>query len=391
MFNVSFTEKYIYKMAMYLSTLIVPALPVIAQTREVFYAGTYSERGSKGIYVYRFDRSQGKLTEIQTVTEGKSPNFLVVHPNKKYLYAVYNEGKQKVDKQGSVAAFKIDQATGFLTMINESPSQGSGPAHVSADPKGRFLYVSNYGEGNFSVYRVNPDGGIGAVTDVIKHTGSGGNPQRQSAPHVHSVIPSRDGKFIYVSDLGIDKVMIYEVDDKTGKVSPGKSPYGANASGSGPRHFTIHPNGKFGFSAEELTSTVASFKIDQLTGALTPIERVSMLPDEFKEKSSAADIHLSPDGKFLYASNRGHESLVIYAVNASTGKLTFVAHENTRGRHPRNFCIDSRGQFVFVANRDTDNITIFSRDARSGKLKYTGTETQTPAVVCIEQLMIQKE
>lgn len=359
----------------------------LAQPKEILYAGTYSDRGSKGIYVYQFNRADGKLTELQTVTEGKSPNYLELHPNKKYLYAVYNEGLQKVDQNGRVMSFKIDPATGFLTKLNEISSNGRGPAHVSVDPKGRFVYVANYGEGNFSVYRIAPDGSLGEVTDTIRHTGKGADTSRQKGPHVHSIIPSEDGKFIYVSDLGIDKVMIYEVDDKTGKVTPGKMPFGSNPPGSGPRHFAIHPNGQFAYSAEEMSSTVSSFKRDPSTGALTGLDRKSMLPADFKEVNSAADIHFSPDGKFLYASNRGHQSLVIYSIDAATGKMTLVGNEDTHGKHPRNFCMDSKGQYVFVANRDTDNISVFKRDANTGKLVYTS-ETSTPMVVCIKQLLL---
>ncbi|MEO5997717.1 MAG: lactonase family protein [Chitinophagaceae bacterium] len=358
-----------------------------AQPKEILYAGTYSDRGSKGIYVYQFNRADEKLTELQTVTEGKSPNYLEVHPNKKYLYAVYNEGLQKVDQNGRVMSFKIDPASGFLTKLNEVSSNGRGPAHVSVDPKGRFVYVSNYGEGTFSVYRIAPDGSLGEVTDTIRHTGKSSDTSRQKAPHVHSIIPSDDGKFIYVSDLGIDKVMIYQVNSKTGKVTPAKMPFGSNTPGSGPRHFAIHPNGKFAFSAEEMSSTVSSFTRDPSTGALTSLSRMSMLPADFKEVNSAADIHFSPDGKFLYASNRGHQSLVIYAIDANTGKMTLVGNEDTHGKHPRNFCMDSKGLYVFIANRDTDNITIFKRDSATGKLTYTG-EASTPAVVCIKQLFL---
>ena len=372
-----------------LSLTVLLTLHIIsfAQSKEILYAGTYSDRGSKGIYVYQFDRATAKLTELQTVTEGKSPNYLEVHPNKKYLYAVYNEGLQKVDQNGRVMSFKIDPATGFLTKLNEVSSYGRGPAHVNVDPKGRFVYVSNYGEGNFSVYRIAPDGSLGEVTDTIRHTGKGADTARQKAPHVHSIIPSEDGKFIYVSDLGIDKVMIYQVDDKTGKVTPAKSPFGSNPPASGPRHFAIHPNGKFAFSAEEMSSTVSSFKRDPSTGGLTKLDRISMIPADFKEVNSAADIHFSPDGKFLYASNRGHQSLVIYSIDANSGKMTLVGNEDTHGRHPRNFCMDSKGQYVFVANRDTDNITIFKRDANTGKLAYTG-ENTTSMVVCIKQLFL---
>lgn len=355
-----------------------------AQGKEIIYAGTNSLRGSKGIYVLDYDRASAKLSEIQTVDGGSSPNFLTVSPDRKFLYAAYSTGTLN-DGNGSVMSFKIDPASGKLSKINEQSSEGRGPAHVSIDPKGRYVYISNYGAGSLVVYPVNKDGSLEKASDVIQHTGSSIVQGRQEAPHVHSAIPSADGRFLYVSDLGIDKIMIYEVQEN-GKLKPAATPYGQNTAGAGPRHFAIHPNGNFAYSAEELTSTVASFKRDQKTGSLSPLERVPMLPEGFTGNNSAADIHFSPDGKFLYASNRGHESLAIYAVNANTGKLTLVGHENTGGKHPRNFMIDKKGEFALTANRDTDNVVVFKRDKSSGKLQPAGEEANIPAVICVVQL-----
>ena len=359
---------------------------IFAQTspKDIIYAGTSSARGSKGIYVFQFDRSLGKLTELQTVTEGISPNFLALSPDRKYLYAIYSTGTIQ-DGNGSVMSFKIDPSTGFLTKLNEQSSEGNGPAHISIDPKGRFAYVSNYGGGSLAVYPINKDGALEKASDVIKHTGTSIVQGRQEGSHVHSIIPSKDGKFVYVSDLGIDKVMIYQV-QKSGKLVPAIIPFVKNAPGSGPRHFAIHPNGNFAYSAEEISSTIASFRIDKLNGSLSPLERLNMLPAGFTDKSSAADIHFSPDGKFLYASNRGHESLVIYAVDPKTGKMSLVGHENTGGKHPRNFMIDKRGEYVLTANQNTDNIVVFSRDKQTGKLIPTGEQVLVPAVLCLVQL-----
>lgn len=359
---------------------------IFAQTspKDIIYAGTSSARGSKGIYVFQFDRSLGKLTELQTVTEGISPNFLALSPDRKYLYAIYSTGTIQ-DGNGSVMSFKIDPSTGFLTKLNEQSSEGNGPAHISIDPKGRFAYVSNYGGGSLAVYPINKDGALEKASDVIKHTGTSIVQGRQEGSHVHSIIPSKDGKFVYVSDLGIDKVMIYQV-QKSGKLVPAIIPFVKNVPGSGPRHFAIHPNGNFAYSAEEISSTIASFRIDKLNGSLSPLERLNMLPAGFTDKSSAADIHFSPDGKFLYASNRGHESLVIYAVDPKTGKMSLVGHENTGGKHPRNFMIDKRGEYVLTANQNTDNIVVFSRDKQTGKLIPTGEQVLVPAVLCLVQL-----
>lgn len=357
--------------------------------KEIIYIGTFSNRGSKGIYVYEFDRSSQKFKELQTVTEGKSPNFLVLHPNNRVLYSIYSEGTLSNNEgKGSVMSYRVDPVTGLLTKLNEQSSEGRGPAHISIDPKGKFAYVSNYGGGSFVVYPINEDGSLGKASDVVQHEGSSAHPTRQQRPHVHSAIPSNDGKYVYVSDLGIDKIMIYEVSDE-GKLRAAKSPYASNVPTSGPRHFAIHPNGKFGFSAEELSSTIASFEINSQTGELTALERVTMLPSGFQGENSAADIHVSPDGKYLYASNRGHESIVIFSIDQKTGKLKLVDHESTQGKHPRNFYIDPSGKFVFVANMNTDNVVLYQRDSVSGKLTPVGDQISIPAPVSIERFEIK--
>ncbi|MES3019280.1 MAG: lactonase family protein [Bacteroidota bacterium] len=353
-------------------------------SRDIIYAGTSSTRGSKGIYVFEFDRKEAKLRELQTVTEGSGPGFLALNPDKKTLYSIYSKGTL-LDGNGSVMSFKIDPKSGFLTKLNEQSAGGKGPAHVSVDPKGRFVFVSNYGDGTLSVFPINKDGSLAKASDFIKHTGSSIVVGRQESPHIHSAIPSPDGKFIYVSDLGTDKIMIYKV-DHMGKLSPGDVPFSTSTPGSGPRHFAIHPNGNFAYSAEEISSTVASFRIEKKTGALSALERVNMPPESFKERNSAADIHFSPDGKYLYASNRGHESLVIFKVEPDNGKLSLVGHEGTGGKHPRNFMIDKKGEYALTANQNTDNIVIFRRDKQSGKLKPTGDQVTVPAVICLIQL-----
>uniref|UniRef100_UPI003F701CB3 lactonase family protein n=1 Tax=Dyadobacter sp. TaxID=1914288 RepID=UPI003F701CB3 len=332
-----------------ISCLIIAMSSFAQSKKEILYLGTYTQKG-EGIYVYELDRSNMSFKELQVVTSKTSPSFLEFHPNKKFLYAA-NEGT------GSVTAYAIDSKTGKLTALNTQPTHGNGPCHVGVDPKGRFVYLSNYGSGDLAVYRLNQDGSLGALADTIQDKGGEGQ-----KPHMHSMIPSADGNFVYASDLGIDKIMVYAVDPKTGKLTPAAVPYAEVKKGDGPRHFAIHPNGNFGYSAGELGSVVNSFKIVKNSGALVPLERVPMLPGDFSEKSFAADIHFSPDGKFLYASNRGHESLAIYSVNASTGKLTPAGHADTHGKHPRNFLIDEKGDFVIVTNRDNDNAVFFKRD-----------------------------
>ena len=350
---------------------------------DIMFAGTSPGNDSKGIYVLRFDRNSQKLVELQTVAVKRNPSFLAVHPNGKYLYAIYSEGMDKEDKRGTVMSFTINPATGFLTRLNEQSTEGRGPAHVSVDPKGRFAYVANYGEGNFAIYPIEADGSLGKARQVLQYDGSGFDTALQKHPFVHSVIPSADGKFIYVSSLGLDKIMIYQVKDE-GDFIPGAMPFASSKPGTGPRHFIIHPNGRFAFSVEELTSSVASYSRDKKTGALTPQERFVMVPDTFTERTSGADIHLSPDSKFLYASVRGLNNIAIYSVNNKTGKLSFVGREDGHGDHPRNFCVDRTGEYVFVENMRSNNIALFKRDGKTGQMEYVK-EEQIPGVACLIQ------
>ena len=358
-------------------------------SKEILYIGTSSERGSKGIYVFEFDREKQDFREIQTLTHKQSPTFLELHPNGKFLYAVYREGLGNDDKTGTVTAFAIDQQTGELSLINERSSEGAGPCHVSVDPKGGYVYVSNYGGGNLAVFPIDPDGGLTAPSDVIQHTGSSVHPSRQKQAYMHSIIPAQNGDFIYASDLGVDKIFTYKLDRTSGKLS--ETSFASSTPGSGPRHFALHPNNNLAFSAEELSSTIASFQVNPETGELTSLERVPMLSDEsVHQTNTAADIHVSPDGQYVYASNRGEDNLVIYAIDQETGKLSLVGHESTQGGHPRNFYMDQLGDFVLVANRDNDHFVLFDRDKGSGKLTFTGKEVHVPAAVCIKSLSLRK-
>jgi 6-phosphogluconolactonase len=365
-----------------------PVKPVVEPaSKEFIYVGTFEGRDSEGIYVFEFDRETGVLTLVQTVTDRPGPNFQTIHPGARFLYSVSGDPYSDDSKHTTLSAYRIDRETGMLSLINEQSVQGNGPAHVSVDPHGEFAYVSNYSAGNLSVFRIGDDGALSEAVDVVQHEGSSMNEQRQRGPHVHSIVPSADGRFIYVSDLGIDRIMIYSVDRSSGTLSPAQTPYAENTPGSGPRHFTFHPTGEFAYSAEELTSTVAAFRVDPSTGALAQVQRLSMVPDDFDGSNSAADIHISPDGRFLYASNRGHDSLVIYYIDPETGELGLAGHEPTRGGHPRNFMIDKQGEYILAANRDDDNVVVFRRDKETGQLQFTGQEAHVPMAVCVTQLI----
>jgi len=363
----------------------------LVEMNEYIYTGSFSGEGSKGLQVFEFDRVTGMLTEIQVIDDRAGPNFQAIHPNGEMLYSVSDDRFDDEEPYGTISAYRIDRETGMLELMNEQSVQGRGTAHVSVDPLGDFVYVSNYSEGNLAVYRVYEDGSLSEAVELVQHEGSSVNPNRQRAPHVHSIIPSEDGRFIYVSDLGIDKIVIYEVDRETGELSPAETPYFENEPGSGPRHFTFHPNGEFAYSAEELSVTVAVLSVDPKTGALEQVQRLSLLPEgmESDESMSAADIHSSPDGRFLYASVRGEDLISIFSIDPETGLLDMVGHESTIGGHPRNFMVDEKGEFLLIANRDNDHVVVFRRDQETGEIEFTGIETEVPVAVCVTQLIVE--
>ncbi|GAB4045938.1 lactonase family protein [Spirosoma litoris] len=366
-----------------LLTTVLLGTSLVAQAqsgKEIMYVGTYSLRGSEGIYVFEFDRKTGTMQPLQSVSNAKSPSFLAIHPSGKYLYSV-NEGAAKTE--GGVSSYAVDRATGKLTYMNGQSSLGSGPCHVSVDQTGKTAFVSNYGGGSLAVLPIKADGTLGEATDSVQDTGTGPNTQRQDKAHVHSATLAPDNRFVYVADLTTDKLNIFDVDVKASKVKPASMPYVTVKPGSGPRHFTFHPNGKYAYLVEELTSSVAVFSRNPKTGALTMLEdNVKTLPSDFTGSNTSADIHIDPAGKFLYQSNRGYNSLAIFAIGAD-GKLTKVGDQPTEGKTPRNFLIDPKGEFVFVAHQDSDNITIFKRDQKTGKLTYTGQSVSVPAPVCV--------
>lgn len=347
---------------------------------DIMYVGTYSVRGSEGIYVYTFDRKTGKMTQIQAVSNVKSPSFLAIHPSGRFLYSV-NEGAVKTE--GGVSAYAVDKATGRLTFLNSQSSLGVGPCHISIDKTGKTAFVSNYGGGSLAVLPIKADGLLGEPTDKVQDEGAGPNKQRQEKAHVHSATLSPNNQFLYVADLGTDKVNIYTIDAKASKVSPASTPYARVSPGSGPRHFTFHPNGKYAYLVEELTSSVATFAYDAKTGALNLLQdNLTTLPANFTGANTSADIHIDPSGKFLYQSNRGVNGLAIFAIG-NDGKLTSVGQQPTEGKTPRNFLIDPKGEFVFAANQDTDTIAIFRRDTTTGTLTYTGQSVTVPSPVCV--------
>jgi 6-phosphogluconolactonase len=369
--------------------LLIVSFPTFAQhEKEILYVGTYSVRDSKGIYVYELNRAKGSLKLIQTINDASSPTWLEIHPNKRFLYAVNRGSVDGNENSGSVSSYAIDQKTGKLTFLNHVSSYGKDPCHIAIDRSGELAFISNYNEGNFVVLPILQDGWLGALTDSKKYSGSGPNKLRQEQPHIHSAKVSADNRYVYVSDLGTDKIYAYAIDHKQGKITALENGETTVAPGSGPRHFTFHPGLNVAYSAEELSSTVGIFNVDVQTGRLTILQdTVRSLPKDFKEVNTSADIHTDPKGKYLYMSNRGHDALAIFSIEPD-GKLKLKGHHKTAGKTPRNFLIDKRGKYLWAANQNTDNLVTFTINPKNGLLVYDG-QVKIPSPVCIKQLILK--
>jgi 6-phosphogluconolactonase len=350
------------------------------------YIGTYTRGKSEGIYVYRLDTTSGALSHVSTAKGIQNPSFLDIHPSQRYLYSVCEVEEFNGKRSGAVTAFSIEPSSGALTKLNHQLSGGRGPCHVSVDKTGKFVLVANYGSGSASVLPIKRDGSLGEATHTVQHQGSSIDPKRQEGPHAHCIVLSPDNHFAFVADLGLDKVMIYRLGLKNGRLTPNDTPWVKVKPGAGPRHFTIHPSLKYAYIINELDSTLTASSYDAERGLLNVTEALSTLPQGFTGTNYCADVHVHPSGKFVYGSNRGHDSIVIFSINTRNGKLTLVGHEPTQGKTPRNFAIDPRGTFLFAENQDSDTIVTFRIDQRTGKLAPTGHVAQVPMPVCLRFL-----
>jgi 6-phosphogluconolactonase len=350
------------------------------------YLGTYTQGTSKGIYLYHLDLSTGALVSAGLAAETTSPSFLAIHPGRRFLYAVGEIGDFRGKKAGAVSAFSIDPASGKLGLLNQQPSGGPGPCHVAVDRAGRNVLAANYGGGSVVCLPIGDDGRLGQAASFVQHEGHSVNPARQKGPHAHSVNLSPDGRFAFVADLGLDKIMIYGLDAASGKLAPGNPPSAGVAPGAGPRHFAFHPGGRFAYGINELNSTVTAFAYDAQRGTLGTVQTISTLPEGFSGTNYPAEVQVHPSGKYVYGSNRGHDSLAIFAVDAETGKLAPVGHQSTQGRNPRNFGIDPTGSYLLAANQDSDNVVVFRIDSRTGRLRPTGHEASISKPVCVKFL-----
>jgi 6-phosphogluconolactonase len=350
------------------------------------YVGTYTDGRSKGIYLFRMDLTSGQLTPIGLAAETANPSFLAIHPNHRYLYAVNEIGNFEGTDSGAVSAFALDPVTGKLTPLNQQSSRGGGPCHLIVDREGKDVLVANYGGGCVAVLPIQPGGRLGPATCFIQHHGSSVNPQRQKEPHAHSINLDAANRFALAADLGLDKILIYRFDPDKGTLVPSDPAAAAVAPGSGPRHVAFHPNGRWAYVINEMASTVTTFDYDPKAGTLTTVQTVSTLPEGFTGSNTTAEIQIDPSGRFLYGSNRGHDSLAIFAIDPSTGRLTPVGRESTGGKNPRNFLIDPTGHYLLAANQDSDNIVVFRIDLQTGQLTRTGQVAEVPKPVCIKMM-----
>ncbi len=353
----------------------------------LLYAGTYTNSGrSQGIYVNKFDLGSGELSPLHIIRNVADPSFLTIDKNRKFVYSVNELVEYEGKASGSVSAFAIDQKSGKLEFLNKQPTLGGAPCFVTTSENGKFALVANYVGGNISVFPIAADGKLGTSSCIVQHSGSGPNADRQGSAHAHSITLDRRNRFAFAGDLGIDKLMIYRFDQKTGRLTPNEAqPFFQAKPGAGPRHFTFHPNGRLAFLINELDLTITALAYDEKAGTLREIETASTIPaDALRTGSSCADIHVSPNGKFLYGSNRGHNSIVSYLIDQKSGKLKLVEHVSTNGKKPRNFAIDPTGKFLLVANQDSDSIIVFRIDANTGKLQLTGKSAEIPSPVCLK-------
>jgi len=348
------------------------------------YVGTYTTGESKGIYAYRYNAKDGKMTPLGLAAETENPSFVALDPNRHFLYAVNEVPKYQGQASGGVSAFAVDPKTGKLTFLNEVPSRGADPCYISLDKTGKFVLVANYTGGNVAVFPIQPDGRLGEATGFVQHTGTGPNHDRQEGPHAHWIEVTSDNRYAVVADLGLDELLIYRFDAAKGLLTPNEPPFAKTEPGAGPRHLAFHPDGEHAYVVNEMASTVNTLSFDAKTGTMQSEQTVSTLPAGFSGHNDTAEIEVHPNGRFVYASNRGHDSIAVFAVDAKTGKLKLVEDVPTQGKTPRNFQIDPTGTRLFVANQESGSIVAFAINPKTGHLTPAGEPLKVPNPVCIK-------
>jgi 6-phosphogluconolactonase len=364
-----------------------PAAP-IKGGESIVYVGTFKRESSKGIYAWRLDTNTGRMDPLGLVADTMRPVFIALHPNRRFLYAVSRP--TAVDRQnvGVVHAYAIDPKTARLTMLNSFPTRGIDPAYVAVDRAGRNVLVANFGanngNGSVTVFPIRKDGSLAEASDFIQYSGVGVHPQRQQGPHSHAINVSPDNRFLFVADLGLDKIFVYHFDAEQGKLKPNDPAFATLHAGAGPRQFVFHPNGKFFYVVNEIQSTLTTFTY--AAGSLKEAQTVSILPQGFTGTSSAATVQVHPSGRFLYASNRGADNIAVYSIDPKTGTLTLVEFVPTQGKTPGNFGIDPSGSWLIVANQSSDSLVLFRIDPMTGKLLATGQSFEVGTPSCVKFL-----
>lgn len=368
--------------AMLATTIFVGA----ATPTEFFvYFGTYTnaKTASKGIYRARFDATTGKLSPAELAAEAKDPAWLALHPTGKFLYAIDESADAKRTPGQGLGAYALDAKTGALTLLNRQSTGSSGACHITVDATGRTVLVANYGGGGVSAVTLQPDGRLGVIGSVIQHTGSSVNPSRQKGPHAHQIITSADNRFAFVPDLGLDRVLIYDLNSATAQLTAHTPASASLPPGSGPRHLAFHPSNQFAYVISEMLCTLTAFRYDATAGSLTAFQTLSTLPpgESVAKGTSTAELQVHPSGKFLYGSNRGHNTIVVYAIDAKSGQLTYVENASTLGKTPRHFALDPTGQWLLAENQDSHTVSVLRIDQQSGRLTPAGPLVDVPSAV----------
>jgi 6-phosphogluconolactonase len=364
-----------------------PAKKTMTANSSFVYVGTYTGTGSKGIYSYHFNPSSGMLTPIGVAAEQANPSFLVTDPHHRFLYAATEMGDEPgaktYQKNGTISSYSIDPKTGALTFLNKVDALGGGSCHLVVDKTSKMLFVANYGSGSVASFALKPDGSIGEKTGFDQHSGSSIDPARQKGPHAHAVVLSPDNRFLFVPDLGMDQIKIYRVDAAKGTFAPSDPAFATVTAGLGPRHFTFGHGARFAYAVCEMGSSVVVFAYNPAKGSLTPVQTIANLPADFKGVDNSAEIAVGRSGQFLYASNRGNDSITVFSIDAVKGTLTRVQVEPTQGKIPRNFALDPSGKFLLAANQNSNQIVVFAINPTNGQLKPTGQVIDIAAPVSI--------
>ncbi|MHA6246890.1 lactonase family protein [Pontibacter sp. CAU 1760] len=349
------------------------------------YVGTYADADSNSIFLYKINPESGELTRVSSFKGGPNPSFLTLNEQRSHLYAVNETGDYEGQQSGAVSAFAVDQQNGDLSLLNRVASKGGAPCYISVGNDGKTVLVANYMGGNVAAFPVQEDGTLAPAADVAQHKGTGPNKDRQEAAHAHYMAPGPDGKYAYAVDLGTDKIYAYQLEKGENGLRPAKPAVAfATKPGAGPRQLAFHPNGKYAYVINELNSTMTALAYNSGDGSFSEIQTLPTLPVDYKENNQPAAVRVSPDGKFLYGSNRGHNSIVVYRIDESTGKIAHVENVDCGGDWPRDMTIDLTGNILLVANERSNTVNSFKIDKATGKLTATGHKAEMHKPVCVQ-------